>query len=74
MADKMTKDFIYRFIQSHTLAVVSTITKENRPESALVGIAVSENLEIIFDTGERLEKISKYFAEQARFRRNRLER
>lgn len=46
----MTKDFIYRFIQKHQLAVISTLSPGNKPEAALIGIAVSEELEIIFDT------------------------
>jgi len=46
----MTKTFIYDFIKQYRLAVVSTISKENKPEAALVGIAVSEDLEIVFDT------------------------
>jgi general stress protein 26 len=44
------KDLIYQFISHNKLAVVSTIGKDNKPESALVGIAVSTSLEIIFDT------------------------
>lgn len=46
----MTKDFIYNFIKQHSLAVISTTTIENKPEAALVGFAISEKLEIIFDT------------------------
>ena len=46
----MTKDFIYEFIIRHNLGVVSTISLNNKPEAALVGIAVSKELEIIFDT------------------------
>jgi len=46
----MTKDFIYKFIKNYNLGVISTIWLNNKPESALVGIAVSEELEIIFDT------------------------
>ncbi|HEY4326463.1 MAG TPA: pyridoxamine 5'-phosphate oxidase family protein [Mucilaginibacter sp.] len=46
----MTKAFLYNFIRQHRLAVISTISKEQKAESALVGFAVSENLEIIFDT------------------------
>jgi general stress protein 26 len=46
----MTKEFIYNFIKQHTIGVISTSTKEHRPEAALIGIAVSEELEIIFDT------------------------
>ena len=44
------KDLIYQFITQQKLAVVSTINSHGNPESALVGIAVSINLEIIFDT------------------------
>lgn len=44
------KEIIYQFVSQHKLAVVSTVNNAGRPESALVGIAVSEQLEIIFDT------------------------
>ena len=44
------KDIIYQFITGQKLGVVSTVNPENKPESAVVGIAVSESLEIIFDT------------------------
>ena len=44
------KDLVYNFIRQHQLAVVSTIGSDGKPESALVGIAVSGNLDIIFDT------------------------
>ncbi len=47
---KMTKDFIYQFVRKHTLATTGSISIEDRPESALVGIAVTPDLEIIFDT------------------------
>jgi general stress protein 26 len=46
----MTKDFLYDFIKQHKLAVVSTLSKDNKPEAALVGFAISEDLEIVFDT------------------------
>ena len=46
----VTKELIYQFVNQQKLAVVSTINKENKPEAALVGIALSVNLEIIFDT------------------------
>lgn len=44
------KDMVYQFIKRQPLGVVSTINVVRQPESALVGIAVSINLEIIFDT------------------------
>jgi general stress protein 26 len=46
----MTKEFIYSFMKRHNLAVISTLSMDNKPEAALIGIAVSENLEIVFDT------------------------
>ncbi len=46
----MTKDSLYHLIQKNRLAVISSISPENKPGCALIGIAVSENLEIIFDT------------------------
>lgn len=46
----VTKELIYQFINQQRLGVVSTANPENKPEAAVVGIAVSANLEIIFDT------------------------
>jgi general stress protein 26 len=44
------KELIHQFIRQHKLAVVSTINSSGKPESALVGIAVTPELEIVFDT------------------------
>ena len=44
------KDLVYQFIHHHQLGVVSTTGRDGKPEAALVGIAVSGNLDIIFDT------------------------
>ena len=48
----MTRDVIHDFIDTQQYAVFSTIsaTASHKPQSALVGIAVTPNLEIIFDT------------------------
>ena len=46
----MMKDLVYQFINQQKLGVVSTVNLLNKPEAAVVGIAVSVNLEIIFDT------------------------
>jgi uncharacterized pyridoxamine 5'-phosphate oxidase family protein len=56
MSLTMTKDFVYDFLSRHKLAVLSTVNEHWKPESALVGIAVSENLEIIFDTANTTRK------------------
>lgn len=47
---QLTKELIYQFINQQKLGVISTVNPENKPEAAVVGIAVSVNLEIIFDT------------------------
>ena len=46
----MTKEFLYNFIGQYNLAVISTLSNDNKPEAALVGFAVSPDLEIVFDT------------------------
>ncbi len=47
---RLTKQEIYNFIQKHNLAVLSTVSSLQAPEAALVGIAVTDELELIFDT------------------------
>ena len=44
------KKLLYEFISKNKYAVLSTVTKDNLPEAALVGIAVTTDLQIIFDT------------------------
>lgn len=56
------KELIYQFISQNKLAVVSTIGKDGKPESALVGIAVSTSLEIIFDTVKTSRKYHNLLA------------
>ncbi len=46
----MTEADVYRFIAQHKLGVLGTIADDGAPQSALVGIAVTPDLEIIFDT------------------------
>lgn len=41
---------IYEFIARQNLGVLGSIATDGKPQSALVGIAVSNELEIIFDT------------------------
>jgi hypothetical protein len=38
------------FARGQRLAVLSTVTASNEPQSALMGVAVTEDLEIVFDT------------------------
>src|SRR5580692_8217890 len=46
----MTTDFLYDYISKKRYSVLSTVTKNNIPESALVGFAVTRDLKLIFDT------------------------
>src|SRR5271170_6352354 len=46
----MQTDQLYDFIRARKLAVISTTSPEGDPQSALVGVAVSPSLHIIFDT------------------------
>jgi pyridoxine/pyridoxamine 5'-phosphate oxidase len=53
----MTRFELYEFIAEHALGVLGSISAEGMPQSALIGIAVTEELEIIFDT---LDSTRKY--------------
>jgi uncharacterized pyridoxamine 5'-phosphate oxidase family protein len=46
----MTTSFLYEFISKRKYAVLSTVTAEGLPESALVGFVVTPDLKIFFDT------------------------
>jgi hypothetical protein len=46
----MSKELVYDFMRQHKLAVLSYVSGDGTAMSALVGIAVSEGLEIVFDT------------------------
>jgi len=41
---------IYEFIKKHDIGVLSTVTSDFLPESAVVGYSSTENLELIFGT------------------------
>jgi hypothetical protein len=45
----MTKPELFKFMAAQKLAVVGSIGPNGEPQSALVGIAVTEHLEVIFD-------------------------
>jgi hypothetical protein len=53
----MTKVDIYQFIAKQKLAVLGTLSSGGSPQSALVGIAVTPELEIIFDTVKSSRKV-----------------
>jgi pyridoxine/pyridoxamine 5'-phosphate oxidase len=53
----MDSEAIYLFMTTHRYGVVSSVSKSGNPQSALVGIATTPELEIIFDT---LKSTRKY--------------
>jgi pyridoxine/pyridoxamine 5'-phosphate oxidase len=53
---RMTKAELFGFISGCKLAVLASVSPEGVPQSALVGIAVSEELEIVFDTLDTTRK------------------
>jgi len=46
----MERAAVYSWMASHRYGVVSSISKTGTPQSALVGIATTSELEIVFDT------------------------
>ena len=46
----MNVEEVYRFLNRERLAVLATIDQKGQPEAALMGFAVTPDLEIIFDT------------------------
>jgi hypothetical protein len=53
---------LYSFMARHRFGVVSSISEEGVPQSALVGIAITPQLEIIFDTVKSSRKYPNLIA------------
>ncbi len=53
----MEKEAIFEFLSAHRYAVLATVAPNRAPEAALVGIAVTPELEIVFDAIESTRKI-----------------
>ncbi len=56
--DKLMTDTekIYEFIKSHNLAVISTVTHDFLPQSAVIGFSQKENLELVIGTSSKSRK------------------
>ncbi len=52
----MTEQALYEIMKRHPLAVLSTVAHTTVPQAALIGIAVTSDLEIVFDTLKSLRK------------------
>jgi hypothetical protein len=61
----MDRPALYSFMSKHRYGVVSSSSAEGTPQSALVGIAVSPELEIIFDTVRSSRKYPNLIARPA---------
>ena len=59
----MQMDRLYRFINARKLAVISTTSPGGNPQSALVGVAVSPQLHIVFDTVKSSRKYANLKAD-----------
>jgi hypothetical protein len=53
----MTRSELLQFLRSHLLAVQSSVSPEGAPQAAVVGIAVSDEFEIVFDTLDSTRKV-----------------
>jgi pyridoxine/pyridoxamine 5'-phosphate oxidase len=61
----MTEADLYTFMRQCKLGVLGTICSANTPQSALVGIAVTPELEIVFDTVKSSRKYGNLKARAA---------
>lgn len=61
----MTKPELFEFLSKRRLGVLSSIAADGTPQSALVGIAVTPELEIIFDTVKSSRKYRNLTANPA---------
>jgi pyridoxine/pyridoxamine 5'-phosphate oxidase len=61
----MTKTQLYQFMTAHKLGVLGYLSPQGTPCSALVGIAVTPDLHIVFDTVSSSRKYSRLIANPA---------
>ncbi len=58
----MNKEPLYEFMSRSKYAVLATINERNEPEAATIGIAVTEDLHIVFDTLDTTRKFRNLMA------------
>jgi len=58
----MDRAALYEFLTRHRYGVVSSLSQSGTPQSALVGIAVTPQLEIVFDTLKTTRKYPNLIA------------
>jgi len=54
----MTRAELLSFLRRHRIAVEATVAKDGAPQAAVIGIAISDELEIIFDTLDSTRKFA----------------
>jgi general stress protein 26 len=64
IASRMERQFLFDFIRARKLAILSTVAKDGSPQSALVGFAVTPELELIFDTVSTSRKYANLQTDQ----------
>jgi hypothetical protein len=52
----MTPQALLAFLQQHRLAVQASVSAERSPQAAVVGIAVTDRFEVVFDTLDSTRK------------------
>jgi len=63
--DTAARAFLHRFLAAQPYGVVSSVAADGTPQAALVGIAVTPALEIIFDTVTSSRKYANLVARPA---------
>jgi hypothetical protein len=58
----MDRSALYSFIRVHRYGVVASVGENGKPESELVGIATTLELEIVFDTVKTSRKYGNLIA------------
>lgn len=53
----MDKDQLLTFLRSHNLAVQSSVSVSNEPQAAVVGFAITDEFEFVFDTIDSTRKL-----------------
>jgi uncharacterized pyridoxamine 5'-phosphate oxidase family protein len=59
-SDLKKKKLLYEYIKNHKLAVISTVAKNGMPQSSIIGMVVTKNLEIIcssFNTSRKYQNL-----------------
>ena len=70
----MTRDDIRGYAKAHRLAVLASTAADGSPQAAIIGVAVTDDLELIFDTLNTSRKYANLKARPARRARARRRR